>query len=78
MHAHTSLKAGLLLQAVRGSALEAVPNYGGSSPTSAQGTQGAGLGPIKTPRQLVAELDKHVVGQDHAKKARSLAFLRWG
>ena len=59
-----------MVQAVRGSSLEAVPNYGGSSPTSAQGMQGAGLGSIKTPRQLVAELDKHVVGQEHAKKVR--------
>ena len=64
-----------MVQAIRGSSLEAVPNYGGSSPTSAQGMQGAGLGSIKTPRQLVAELDKHVVGQEHAKKVWSQMLL---
>ena len=59
-------------QAVRGSTLEPLANYGGSSPTSAQGMQGAGLGSIRTPRQLVAELNKHVVGQEHAKKVGPL------
>lgn len=50
---------------------DAIPNFGGTSSSGAQGWPGWGLEEVPTPRQLLKELDKFVVGQDVGKKVRN-------
>ncbi|KAG1679815.1 hypothetical protein FOA52_012727 [Chlamydomonas sp. UWO 241] len=63
-----------------GTTLEAVPQFGGQTVSSASATPGLGLGKVPTPRQIVEALDQYVVGQARAKRVLAVAthnhFLR--
>ncbi|GMH44378.1 hypothetical protein BSKO_12312 [Bryopsis sp. KO-2023] len=52
---------------------DAIPSFGGTSASGCQGWPGWGLERVPTPKQLVKELDKFVVGQDRGKKILSVA-----
>jgi ATP-dependent Clp protease ATP-binding subunit ClpX len=57
-----------------GSPLGAIPSYGGRAPdgNGAQAPPAWGVGDVPTPREMVALLDQHVVGQAMAKKVLSV------
>lgn len=56
-----------------GQPVNAVPNFGGTDAHGVNGFSIMGDGAIPTPRQLVAELDQYVIGQDQAKKTLAVA-----
>lgn len=60
---------------VQAEPLSAVPNFGGHDSQGSTGFKILGDGPIPTPRQLVAMLDQYVIGQDKAKRVRSLRLV---
>ena len=55
--------------------LSAVPNFGGHDSQGSTGFRILGDGPVPTPRELVAQLDQYVIGQDQAKRVSSTGAL---
>eukprot|EP00798_Chlamydomonas_sp_ICE-L_P015544 gene15544-21636_t len=53
--------------------LEAVPQFGGNSSVCTSAPKDWGIHRVPTPREIVAELDLHVVGQAHAKRVLAVA-----
>lgn len=53
--------------------MDAVPSYGGTSSSSTTVFRAFGASRVPTPREIVAALDQHVVGQAHAKKVLAVA-----
>ena len=48
--------------------MEAVPQFGGHTTHTSTATHNWGIHDVPTPSEIVAALDKHVVGQQHAKR----------
>lgn len=47
---------------------DAIPSFGGTTGSGSQGCPGWGLEKVPTPKQLMKELDKFVIGQHKGKK----------
>jgi hypothetical protein len=50
--------------------MEAVPQFGGHTTQTSTATRNWGINEVPTPSEIVAALDKHVIGQQHAKRVR--------
>ena len=51
--------------------MEAVPQFGGSTTHASSASHSWGIKDVPTPSEIVAALDQHVIGQQHAKRVRT-------